>query len=249
MTLHAHEADGVHRIEHAFTNFYLVEDGAALTLVDAGLPTSWAELVAAVVHLGRRLEQIEAVVLTHAHFDHVGIAEKVRTRLGVPVYVHENDVPLSRHPWRHDHERHRVRYLATQLQALPIVVALARNRAWLAPPVREVRRFGDDGGRLPVPGEPRVVFSPGHTLGHCALHLPDRDVLIAGDAVVMLDPYTARRGPCIVAGAATADSERNLRTLDALAETGARTVLTGHGEPWTDGIDAAVARARAAGPA
>jgi glyoxylase-like metal-dependent hydrolase (beta-lactamase superfamily II) len=186
-------------------------------------------------------------VLTHAHFDHVGFAERARVELGVPVYVHENDVPLTRHPWRHDHERPRSRYLLTQVGALPIVAALARNRAWFPAPVKEVVRFQD--GTLPVPGSPRVVFCPGHTHGHCAFHLPERDALIAGDAVVMLDPYTARRGPCIVAGAATADSERNLRTLDALAATGARTVLTGHGPPWTDGVEAAVARARSAGPA
>ena len=65
----------------------------------------------------------------------------------------------------------------------------------------------------------------------------------------MLDPYTARRGPRLVARAATADTDRNLRSLDALAATGARTVLTGHGEPWRDGAEAAVAQARAAGAA
>lgn len=93
-----------------------------------------------------------------------------------------------------------------------------------------------------------MVFTPGHTLGHCALHFPDRDAVIAGDAVVALDPYTAERGPKIVAGAATADSARNLASLDALAETGATTVLTGHGEPWRGGAPEAVARARAVGP-
>jgi hypothetical protein len=65
----------------------------------------------------------------------------------------------------------------------------------------------------------------------------------------MLDPYTAKRGPRLVARAATADVERNLGSLDALAQTGARVVLTGHGEPWTGGIEAAVAQARAAGAA
>src|SRR3954447_3874002 len=184
MTLHAHVVDGVHRLEHCYTNFYLLEDGDRLTLVDAGVPTSWEVLEEALSRLGRRAEQIEALVLTHAHFDHVGIAEKVRTRLGVPVYVHENDVPLTQHPWRYDHERPRSRYLATQVKALPIVAAMAGNRALLARPVREVRRY--ENGTLPVPGSPRVVFSPGHTLGHCALHLPDRDTLIAGDAFVML---------------------------------------------------------------
>jgi glyoxylase-like metal-dependent hydrolase (beta-lactamase superfamily II) len=73
--------------------------------------------------------------------------------------------------------------------------------------------------------------------------------VIAGDAIVMLDPYTAKRGPRLVARAATADSERNLRSLDALVDTGARTVLTGHGLPWTGGVEAAVAQAREAGAA
>ena len=247
MGLHADVAPGVHRIEHSFTNFYLLEDDDRLTLVDAGVPTAWEPLHAALRGIGRTLDDIEAVVLTHAHFDHVGIAERVRAQLGIPVYVHDNDVPLTQHPWRYDHERSRTPYLATQVRALPIVAALVRNRAWLAPPIKDVVRYAD--GALPVPGAPRALPCPGHTLGHCALHLADRDVVIAGDAVVTLDPYTGRRGPRIVARAATVDSERNLRTLDAIADTGARTVLTGHGEPWTQGAAAAVAAARHVGSA
>jgi glyoxylase-like metal-dependent hydrolase (beta-lactamase superfamily II) len=189
------------------------------------------------------------VVLTHAHFDHVGFAEKARTELNVPVYVHENDVPLTRHPWRYDFERPRSLYFATQVQALPIVAEFLKTRAFWPPPVREVVRYGSDAGTLAVPGSPRVVYCPGHTLGHCALHFADRDALIAGDAIVMLDPYTAKRGPRLVARAAVADLERNLASLDALVDTGATTVLTGHGEPWTGGIAGAVAAARSAGSA
>jgi glyoxylase-like metal-dependent hydrolase (beta-lactamase superfamily II) len=245
--LHPDVARGIHRIEDSYTNWYLVEDGDRLTVVDTGVPASWRSFHDALGRLGRRPDDVEAVVLTHAHFDHLGFAEKARRELGVPVYVHENDVPLTRHPWRYDHERPRSWYLATQVRALPIVAAFVRNRAWFPAPVKQVVRY--ENGTLPVPGSPRVVFCPGHTHGHCALHFPDRDVLIAGDALVTLDPYTARRGPCIVARAATADSERNMRSLDALAETGAGTVLVGHGEPWTDGVEDAVVRARAAGSA
>jgi glyoxylase-like metal-dependent hydrolase (beta-lactamase superfamily II) len=216
-------------------------------VVDAGVPSSWDSLAEALSRIGRGPEDVDAVVLTHAHFDHVGFAEKARTELNVPVYVHENDAPLTRHPWRYDFERPRSLYFATQVQALPIVADFLRHRAFWPPPVKEVVRYTD--GALPVPGSPRVVFSPGHTLGHCALHYPDRDALIAGDAIVMLDPYTAKRGPRLVARAATADVERNLGSLDALAQTGARIVLTGHGEPWTGGIEAAVAQARDAGSA
>ncbi|MGT2425014.1 hypothetical protein [Amnibacterium kyonggiense] len=90
---------------------------------------------------------------------------------------------------------------------------------------------------------------PGHTFGHCALHLADRDVLLTGDALVTLDPYTGRRGPRIVAGAATADSVANLRSLGVLETTFARIVLPGHGDQWRQGIRTAVELARTAGAA
>ena len=216
-------------------------------MIDAGVPSSWDSLQAALRQLGRSADDIAAVVLTHAHFDHVGFAERARRQFGVPVYVHENDAPLAAHPWRYDHERPRLAYLATRPRALPIVATFLRHRAFWPPRVRAVVRYED--GVLPVPGAPRVVPTPGHTHGHCALHLPDRDAVIAGDALVTLDPYTGRTGPRLVARAATVDSDRNLRSLDALAATGARTVLVGHGEPWTGGAEAAVAQARAAGAA
>ena len=238
--------EGVYRVEDAYTNWYLVEDQDGLTVVDAGVPTSWDSLLAALETLGRSIDDLRALVLTHAHFDHLGFAERFRVELGLPVWVHENDASLARHPRQYLHERLRFPYFLTQFRALPIVVALNRARAFWPTPVREVKRYTD--GTLSVPGRPVVLPTPGHTLGHCALHLADRDVVIAGDAVVMLDPYTGKRGPKIVAGAATADSERNLASLDALVESGARNVLTGHGEPWRTGVEAAVHRARAFGP-
>jgi glyoxylase-like metal-dependent hydrolase (beta-lactamase superfamily II) len=213
--LDADVVEGVHRIEDAYTNWYLIEHEGRLTVVDTGVPTSWASLLSAPRSLGRSTGDVEAVVLPHGHFDHLGFAERARRELGVPVWIHENDVPLT------------------------------RNRAWWPRPVSEVRRYQE--GTLPVPGAPRVVPTPGHTLGHCALHLPDRDVVIAGDAIVTLNPFTARRGPQIVAGAATVDSRRALDSLDELAKTEARTVLVGHGDPWTGGAELAVAAARAAG--
>jgi glyoxylase-like metal-dependent hydrolase (beta-lactamase superfamily II) len=238
-------APGIHRIEDAYTNWYLVEDDDGVTIVDAGVPTSWDSFRKALPAIGRSASDVRALVLTHAHFDHVGFAERARRELGIPVYVHENDVPLTRHPMQYGHERARAWYFLTQVQAFPIVASLVRNRAFWPDGLKDVERFSN--GSLPVPGAPRVLFTPGHTLGHCALHFPDRDAVIAGDAFVMLDPYTAEKGPKLVARAATADVRRNLDSLDAIAETGATTVLTGHGEPWTQGAAEGVRRAREAG--
>ncbi len=250
MLLQTHAAPGIHRIGlgDSYNNWYLIEDDDRLTVVDAGLPCSWDSLHAALARLGRSPVDIAAVVLTHGHFDHMGFAERARAELGVPVYVHENDVPLTSHPWRYDHERARAPYFTTQTRAFPIFATYLRHRAFWPSPLAEVVRFSD-AETLDIAGSPRVVPTPGHTLGHCALHFPDRDAVIAGDAIVTLDPYTGQTGPRLVARAATVDSERNLRSLDALARTEASTVLVGHGEPWTGGIEAAVAQARVAGAA
>jgi glyoxylase-like metal-dependent hydrolase (beta-lactamase superfamily II) len=165
----------------------------------------------------------------------------------VPVYLHENDVPLARKPLQYMHERARSRYLLTKPRGLPHVLGFLATRAFWPPPLR--RTVPLPTGRLDVPGSPHVVATPGHTVGHCALHFPDRDALIAGDSLVMLDPYTGATGPRIVAGAATADSEWALRSLEALEPIDAGTVLTGHGEPWRGGTGEAVRRARATGAA
>lgn len=238
----------VHRGQDANVNWYLLQDGQRLTLVDAGVPTSWATLLAGLGELGLPLTAIEAIVLTHAHFDHVGIAERLRLELDIPVLVHPGDADLCRHPMTYRSERRRELYLLTQLQALPIVLGFARSGAFRPSPVQRVMHFAD-GDVLDVPGRPRVLFTPGHTDGHCALHLPDADAVITADALVTLDPYTNRRGPRLVARAATADVAANLASLDRIAETSAQVVLPGHGEPFRSGAAAAVREARAAGAA
>ena len=42
--LHPDVAEGVHRVADSFTHWYLVEDAGRLTVVDAGVPSSWASL-------------------------------------------------------------------------------------------------------------------------------------------------------------------------------------------------------------
>jgi glyoxylase-like metal-dependent hydrolase (beta-lactamase superfamily II) len=245
--LHLNVAEGVHRIEDAYTNWYLVEDGDQLTVVDTGHPRSWRSLEEALRRLGRDRSAIAAVVLTHAHFDHMGFAERAREELRVPVHVHEAEVPVTKHPLRYDHERSRVPYMLKHPGFDRAFLAMSAMGALFVKGLGEATTFGD-GAELDVPGRPRVVLTPGHTHGHCSLYFADRGVLIAGDAFVTYDPYIAKAGPQIVSGAATADSARALESLERLRDLDVRTALTGHGEAWTGGIGNAVDRAQAAGP-
>lgn len=245
--LQVHAAERIHRVEDAYVNWFIVEDQGRLTIVDTGHPSSWRSLQSALAGLRFSVADIDAVVLTHAHFDHMGFAERARTELDIPVWVHEAEVSVAHHPWRYDHERSRLPYFVRYPRFIGIFAAMGAAGALGVKGAQQLNTYRA-GGQLDVPGHPQVLFTPGHTHGHCSLHFPDRGALIAGDALVTFNPYTGHSGPQIVAGAATANSAQALDSLDVLHATDAAVVLPGHGAPWTQGVSQAVERARLAGP-
>ncbi|WP_043444173.1 MBL fold metallo-hydrolase [Arthrobacter sp. L77] len=235
-------APGIHYLEHARTNVYLVEDDDGLLLVDTGLPRSKNVLLAALARIGRTVQDIRGIVLTHGHFDHVGTAEHLRSRYGIPVYCHPDDARIAAHPYSYDRERSPFLYPLRYPRAVPGLLRMTAAGAVAVRGVQDTLPLTPEAAAA-LPGSPLLVPTPGHTKGHCALHLPDRDAVISGDALVTLDPYTGRPGPQVVARAATADMGMALRSLEALRSTAARTVLPGHGFPWGAGVESAVAQA------
>ncbi len=232
-------APGIHRLGNERVNFYAVEEGNRLMLVDAGLPGFLGQLDE---FLGGR--PVEAVLLTHAHGDHVGIAEPVRAR-GATVHVHENDAEMARtakQPSGERSMRHYFRYGATW----SLLWMGLRNGGWRSVKIAELSPFGDDAA-LDLPGSPVVVPVPGHSDGSVAFHFPDRGALIAGDALCTRNPLTGRDGPQLMPGAFSVSSEQMMASLARLEPLEAGVLLVGHGDPWTGGVAAAVARAREAG--
>ena len=183
-------------------------------------------------------------MLTHAHGDHIGIAEKLRVEGGVPVYVHRSDEQLARTRKEPKRERGFLPYLRHGA-ALGLIAHMAHNG--FPPKIAEVTTFGDR-DVLDVPGRPVAIPTPGHTAGHVAFHLPDRGVLFAGDALNTRNPMTGRMGPQIMPGCVNLSSPQALESLSNLEGLEAGVVLVGHGEPWADGPAGAVARARELGP-
>lgn len=235
-------APGVHRLGSPYVSFYLVAEAGRYTLVDAGLPRMLPQLLEALAALGADLHDLDAVVVTHAHPERLGLAERLRTEAQATVHVHDADAQIARstataqteagllpHLWRPP----AVRYLSH----------LARQGGRRVPRVEDVRTFAD-GATLDVPGRLRVVGTPGHTHGHAALALADRGVLFAGDALCGFDPLTGRPGPRVPPPALNAVTAQAHASLDRLARVDAETVLLGCGEPWRGTPAAAVERAR-----
>lgn len=182
-------ADRVHRLAHAHVNCYLVEDDDGVTLVDAGLPSMWDLMTETLRRLGRGPADVRALVLTHGHFDHVGFARRARVELEVPVLVHPADGHLAAHPYSYIPQRNRFLYPFTHPRSLPVLGRMAMAGALTIKGVEDTEEL-PVGPALDVPGRPVAMFAPGHTGGHCILHLPDRDTVLSGDALVTLDPYT-----------------------------------------------------------
>ncbi len=244
--LHTDVAPGVHRLECARTNLYLVQTGDRVLVVDAGLPAMWTALRTALDRVGAAPQQIDGVLLTHGHFDHVGLARQIHDSWKVPVWVHPADRRLAAHPYRYRPQRNRLLYTLGHTEFWPSLVRLLAAGAGWVEGIQDTHPIDD----FTVPGAVarhgiRVLETPGHTNGHIAVHLPARDALLTGDALVTFDPYRSSAGPQIIAEAATADPFTNLVSLRALARTGARIVLPGHGDPWRDGVTAAVEQALA----
>lgn len=238
-------ADGVHRLATHHVSCYLVVEGDEVTLVDAGLPATWKALPAALAQLGRGFGDLRAVVLTHAHFDHIGIAERLRREKGIVVHLHPDDAWLAAHPYRYGHERPRGLYPFQHPRGVPGLTSMVAGGALRVPPLHHTRPIADQ-QVLDVPGHPVVHHTPGHTDGHCVLHLPGRSVLLTGDALVTQDPYTARRGPQLVARAATASVSTARQSLARIGAIEADVLLPGHGDPFSGGTARAVAEALAA---
>jgi glyoxylase-like metal-dependent hydrolase (beta-lactamase superfamily II) len=248
---------GVHRLGDGSVNFYLVEADEGITLVDAGLPAHFDLLRACLARIGRDLTDVRAVLITHGHPDHTGLAERLRAEAGAEVWVSRLDAPIladgPRSAMRHAKpERSALPYLLRRPAAIATPLHFARQGAFTAPAVREVTTFGDDpqGSQLDatVPGRPQVVPLPGHTPGSVGYLFADRGVVFTGDALVTEDGLTGRTGPSLVARAFTSDSTAALASLDRLATLPATLVLPGHGLPFPGAPAQAATLARQAGP-
>jgi glyoxylase-like metal-dependent hydrolase (beta-lactamase superfamily II) len=229
----------VKRLGSALVNFYAAEENGRWTLLDAGVPGFWPQLEAN----GIGPDAIDAVVLTHAHGDHVGVAERLR-QAGARVYVHEADRGLATTAKPSGkNERSSLPYLR-HAAAWKLMTHLARNGGLKPQPIGEVTTFAD-GEQLDVPGRPRVIHTPGHTDGHCVFTVDG--ALVVGDLLCTLDPLTGARGPRLLPRALNRSTPGVVESLAKIEGLDVETVHFGHGEPWTRGVRDLVAAARVGG--
>lgn len=218
---------GLYLVVGPRTNWCLIREGDAITLVDAAWPKDYSLVVDSLDQIGANPGDVEAVVLTHAHPDHVGVAERFRTGHGATVHTHRAE---AGHATGEYEEHVRTIDLIVRLWR-PSVLAFVMTpilRGGLRPtPLTTVETFGDDS--LDLPGRLMPVHTPGHTSGHSSFHLSEHGAVIAGDALVNHNLLTGRDGPRLMPRIFNHDWEQAAASLDQLAALDADVLLPGHG--------------------
>ncbi|MEV5570325.1 MBL fold metallo-hydrolase [Spirillospora sp. NPDC052269] len=220
-------APHLHRLGNDIVACHLIDTPDGITLIDAGLPGHWRDLQKELHALGKSVDDIRGVVLTHGDTDHIGFAERLRTEHGVPVFVHTADAVRATKG-----EKSEASFRPMRLAPTIGFFSYAISKNGLRPRyVGEVTAV-NDGDVLDLPGAPEIVSTPGHSLGSITIRVPVADAVFVGDALTTRHVLTGRKGP--QPAPFTDDPAEALASLDRIAELSGSWVLPGHGAPWND---------------
>ncbi|KTG13379.1 MBL fold metallo-hydrolase [Haloferax profundi] len=144
-----------------------VETPRGILLLDVGLPDGLADLSAALAENGLEVDDTWAVVVTHHDFDHAGCLAAVVDRTDAVVFTHEAEAP----------------YLEGEMEPLK---SGGGQSIRLQPTTVDVRLTGGETFATTA-GPMKAVHTPGHTPGHTSYYFPEDRLLVAGDALNVVE--------------------------------------------------------------
>ncbi|MCW2953952.1 MAG: beta-lactamase domain protein [Conexibacter sp.] len=224
-------------------NCYLIEDDP-LTLVDCGPNSGTAldELERLLAAHGRAVEEIELIVITHQHLDHIGLVDVVARRSGAEIAALDR---VTRYLGDYDREAgldddyavgimHRHGIPPDVATALRSVSAAFRGFGGAAAVTRPLA----DGSRLELRDRSfEVLHRPGHSPSDTLFWDERRQILLAGDHLIKhisSNPLITRPLPPDPADDRPHALRSYVASLQATHELPAELVLAGHGEPISD---------------
>lgn len=237
-------SDSVHVVTGTNVNWALISNDSGVTLVDAGYPADAADVQASIREIGHDIADLAAVLVTHAHLDHIGGIPPLVAKLGVPVYTGADEVP------------HLKREYLQQITPLEVAAQLfvPGGLRWVLQTARAIDPLkGGLGTKIPsavaadaevlrtLPGGLVAIATPGHTTGHTAYLMPSEKVLFTGDALVTGHRIARTEGPQLIPSVFQHDEPAALASARALADYDAEILVPGHGKPMHSPISVLVA--------
>ena len=140
-----------------------------VVLLDTGFPGDARRILRVMKAAGFGVRDVRAILLTHGHIDHAGSAAELKEWTGSPVYAHALEQ-------RHIDGTHSYRGFS---RVTEVFESVGRAVTQYRPVKIDVAIT--DGEVLPFWGGLRVVYLPGHTVGHCGFYSVRHDLLFSGD--------------------------------------------------------------------
>jgi glyoxylase-like metal-dependent hydrolase (beta-lactamase superfamily II) len=236
-------ADGVFLAAGTDVNWIILRDGTELTLIDSGWLGDIPAVEASIREIGSRPEDVRAILLTHAHIDHMGALNHFASRYATPVYMDRDEVAHARREYLEQAGPLAVAKNVWRPGVLPWSVRVARVGALQKITAPQARPFPTS-GPLDLPGRPAPIATHGHTSGHSAYYLADAGAVVTGDGLVTGHPTSRIVGPQVLPPMFNHSAADALRALDPLEPLSGELILPGHGRVHRGAIGRAVARAR-----
>jgi glyoxylase-like metal-dependent hydrolase (beta-lactamase superfamily II) len=209
-------APGVYGILGGPVNAYVLDDPfSGVTIIDAGLPGRTKRIMDLVLSIGRRADEVERILVTHADIDHVGGLGPLAAATGAEIRASEEGA-------RYIRERKSPPHIG-----FPMIVPVALMNFLFRGAVPAARRL-EDGDRLDILGGLLVVETKGHTPDHLCFFLEREGLLFAGDLlrnVEVLEVFPRNAW-------SRDEAEKSLRRVAGLRP---RTICPGHGRVWREG--------------
>lgn len=177
-------------------NFYLVENEEKLFLVDAGVNTDecWHAFINTLKQTGRKMDEIDAIIITHNHADHIGLVNKIRSKMDIPLYAHQDAITRL---------KRETPFLQKRVHFFENLYKEMGCKEEASDQLERLKRSIEKNKHQKITGEIntlldgdeifgfRIIEVPGHAPDHIVLYHEGSGIMLVGDHIIEHSPSNA----------------------------------------------------------